>query len=490
MRNYGILLHITSLPSDYGIGDLGPEAYRFADFLHGSGASVWQVLPLTPIDPDAGGSPYNSASAFAGSNLLISPDLLRDWGYLKEEDLAKVPSGPKVDFRKVNVSKLEMLEKAFQNFKPTNDHKHFCQDNSHWLDDYARFVSYKKHFKGVSWTLWPNEIRDRIPAALEELDRQTVGQQDRIKFQQFMFHSQWKDLKRYCSERNIKLFGDMPIYVDHESADVWTQRELWKLDKLGKPKAVSGVPPDYFSKTGQLWGNPVYDWKAHKKEDFSWWNRRIGRSLKLFDIVRIDHFRAFSQYWEVAAGEKTAINGKWVDSPGKQLFNRLLKALPDLPLVAEDLGYITDDVKELMKRFGLPGMKILMFAWGGGPENTYLPHNIDENYYVYTGTHDNNTVRGWFQKDASREVKEHLEQYAGTKITSANVHKVLTRLAMASRARTCIIPLQDILGLGGACRMNTPSKPKGNWGWRTLPDSFGQKETEYLKDLAETYGRL
>jgi 4-alpha-glucanotransferase len=477
-RASGILLHITSLPSRFGIGDLGPEAYRFVDFLAQAKQSYWQILPLNPIDPAFDNSPYHSISAFAFSKLLISPELLVKDHLLDKQDILEVPHFPseKVDYKGVIDYKENLFQLAYERFKRAEnreDFQNFCQEYSPWLDDFSLFVSLKKHHKGSEWSRWEERIRDRKPEAVQAFKKELKEEIEKQKFLQYIFFLQWHALKSYCHQRRIRIIGDMPIYVDYDSADVWAHPELFQLDPQKKPYAVAGVPPDYFSATGQLWGNPLYRWDVLREKGYEWWIQRMGQNLKLFDMVRIDHFRGFVGYWEVPASENTAVHGKWTKAPAVDFFNRLTQRFPGLPLIAEDLGIITPDVQEVMHRFGFPGMKVLLFAFGeDDPMHPYLPHTYERNCVVYTGTHDNNTVRGWIEREANQEDRERLFRYLGRDIPESQVHWEFIRLAMQSVAETAIIPLQDVLGLRQEARMNTPASGKGSWQWRLLPEQL------------------
>ncbi|MFH1338611.1 MAG: 4-alpha-glucanotransferase [Candidatus Omnitrophota bacterium] len=494
-RGSGILLHITSLPSSFGIGDLGQGAYKFTDFLREAKQSFWQVLPLNPTDAAQGNSPYSSVSAFAGNPLLISPGLLVEQGFLGKEDARKLPSFPKerVDYPAVIDFKKRLLDTAYQDFKKKknrNDYERFCSINSDWLEDYALFVALKENFDGKAWNIWPGEIRDRQPEALRSAKNQFQDRAEKEKFIQYLFFKQWSSLKNYCNRKDIRIIGDIPIYVNYDSADTWSNQRIFKLNGEGKPAFVAGVPPDYFSKTGQLWGNPVYDWKVLKETRYNWWVQRMEHVLKLYDIVRIDHFRGLVAYWEVPVGEKTAINGKWVEVDAEDFFNALFKHFFDLPIIAEDLGMITADVREVLKNFGFPGMKVLLFAFGEDkPMHPYLPHTYEKNCVVYTGTHDNNTIKGWFEKEANARDKKRLFNYLGRKAVTEELHWELIRLAMTSVANIVIVPLQDLLGLGEEARMNRPSFAEGNWQWRFLPAQLTSSSAQRLSEITEIYGR-
>jgi 4-alpha-glucanotransferase len=492
-RGSGILLHLTSLPSPYGIGDLGPAAYDFADFLAETKQRFWQILPLGPTDPVTGNSPYSSASAFAGNSLLVSPDLMMRDGLLSKEDLEPREVSRQVDFPTVVAHRERLFRAGFSRFKRDgrrSDYERFRAEHAGWLEDYAAFAAIKTYFKHRAWGEWPTEIRLHRKQPLDNLRRTLAEEIELARFIQYVFFKQWVALKQYCSDRAISLIGDIPIYVSDDSADAWSHPEIFKMDEDRRPTVVAGVPPDYFSKTGQLWGNPLYRWDALKAEGYKWWMDRVGHALALYDIVRIDHFRGFLAYWEVPAGEKTAVNGRWAEAPAEDFFEALSRRFPQLPIVAEDLGVITPDVKALMKRFGLPGMRVLLFAFGdGSPRNPYLPHNYIEDCLAYTGTHDNNTARGWFEGEARPQEKQNLLRYIGYQVTSRDIAWELIRLAMMSVAATTVFPIQDVLGLGEDARMNRPSTADGNWGWRLLPGELDAGVRSRLLEITETYGR-
>ncbi|MCK9308522.1 MAG: 4-alpha-glucanotransferase, partial [Methanoculleus sp.] len=453
-RGSGVLLHITSLPSAYGIGDLGPAAHRFVDLLAGAGQRYWQILPLNPTCPAFANSPYLSTSAFAGNTWLISPEQMAGDGLLAPEDIGNPPGFPeeRVDYQAVLDYKNGLFDRAFERFKergPDFHYKEFAAGNVSWLDDYAIFVALKERFSGKEWGDWPSGIRDRHQEALRKHGTELADRIFREKFLQYVFDRQWKVLKNHCRERYIQIIGDIPIYLTYDSVDLWANPGLFKLNEQKKPAAIAGVPPDMFSETGQLWGNPVYNWDAHREQGFRWWESRIDRTLTLVDRLRLDHFRGFVQFWEVPAGEKTAQNGRWVDAPGRDLFTLLTRSRSCLPIIAEDLGYITSDVHEMMGHFGFPGMKILTFGLSGDiAKNPHAPHNITKNCVAYTGTHDNNTVRGWFEHEVSGDQKDLVFRYIGGQVNAEEIHRILMRLAMLSPANTVIIPMQDILGLG------------------------------------------
>jgi len=494
-RGSGILLHITSLPSPYGIGDLGPGAYEFVDFLSKAKQRFWQILPLNPIDISHGNSPYHSVSAFAYNDLLISPEIMVMEELLEKNDTTPAPrfNTGKVDYKEVIPYKKKLYLKAYKTFikrEKDKEYEKFCAANSHWLEDFALFVALRAHFKGKVWNKWPPDIRDRAPESLRLLREELCESIEREKFLQYVFSQQWFRLKNYCHKNGIQIIGDMPIYVVYDSVDLWTHPELFKLDGRKKPYAVAGVPPDYFSDTGQLWGNPLYRWSVLKERKYDWWIRRIEHNLNLFDLVRIDHFRGFVGYWEIPAAESTAINGRWVKAPAEDFFNQLKKSFHPLPIIAEDLGIITPDVIRIMLQFGFPGMKILLFAFGEDyPMHPYLPHTYEKNCVVYTGTHDNNTVKGWFAKEARPEDQRRFFRYLGREISKREIHWEFIRLAMMSVANTAIIPMQDVLGLGKEARMNKPATTRGNWQWRLLPEQLTSSLVERLLEVTVAYGR-
>ncbi|MGA1790488.1 MAG: 4-alpha-glucanotransferase [bacterium] len=491
-RSCGILLHISSLPSSYGIGDLGPEAYRFADFLSRTKQSLWQILPLNGTLAAGNNSPYHSMSAFAGNPLLISPDKLVEDGLLTKENLEPVPDFPigRVNYSLVASYKDKILNRAFERHEKTDEYHKFCLENKEWLEDFSLFKTLKSRFSNRVWSEWPKEIRDRNKDALRKLSKELSQEMEKEKFLQYLFYQQWFLLKQYCNQKGIRIFGDMAIYTEHDSVDVWKNTHLFKLDKNRNPAFVSGVPPDYFSKTGQLWGHPVYNWQAVKRDGFDWWIKRVAQNLRLYDLVRIDHFRGLVAYWEVKAGESTAIHGEWINAMPKDLLSRLKEYFPEFPVIAEDLGIITPDVTQVMNEFGIPGMRVLLFAFGeDNPGHPYLPENFVPKCIVYTGTHDTNTARGWFEKEASDEDKERLFRYLGKNISSKEVAWELIRLAMDSVAETAVIPMQDILGLGEKARMNRPALSNGNWLWRLRPGEIGNSLTEKWLKITESSHR-
>ena len=494
-RGSGILLHITCLPSPFGIGDLGPTAYAFADFLAETRQRYWQVLPLNPTDPLHGNSPYHSSSAFAFSPLLVSPEFLVQDGWLEQADLARPPDfpGDRVVYEKVATFKQGLIEKAYEHFErrsERDDYHGFCAQNAHWLDDFSLFLALKSHFGGSPWSQWPPEFRDRTREALLWAAETFRGVMERVRFVQYLLFRQWHALKAYCNGKGVRIFGDIPVYVVLDSADVWLHPELFNLDSDRNPVTVAGVPPDYFSATGQLWGNPVYRWDVLKERGYDWWIGRMRHNLQLYDMVRVDHFRGFVAYWEVPFHEKNAVNGCWVEAPAWEFFDRITAEFPGLPIVAEDLGFITTDVTEVKNHFKFPGMKILLFAFGDDlPANPYAPHNLERNCVVYTGTHDNNTARGWFEKETTPEVRERIHRYIGKEISGESIGPDLVRLAMMSVARTVIFPLQDLLGLGEEARMNQPATRQGNWEWRLASDCLTTRLAQDLRTMTEIYGR-
>jgi 4-alpha-glucanotransferase len=490
-RASGILLHISSLASPFGIGDFGPQAFEFVDFLAESGQSYWQILPLNPTSQVFGNSPYSSNSAFAGNTLFISPQLLLQDGLLSKEELCLQArfSQEYCDYPKVIAYKDKILDCAFKKFKQSplkKEFEKFCQGNSHWLNDYVTFLVIKKKLNRKDWGKWPKGLKDRHSGSLERISRDYRPDCEKERFLQFLFFRQWAALKDYCRKKDIKIIGDLPIYVNYDSADVWSNRDIFKLGKNCRPSFVAGVPPDYFSKTGQLWGDPVYDWDNLKNSGYSWWIKRFRHISVLFDIIRIDHFRGFVAFWQIKAGEKTAMNGEWVKAPVRDFFKTILKDCPGLGIIAEDLGYITDDVRKVIQEFNFPGMRVLLFAFNeDNPRHPYLPKNYIENCLAYTGTHDNNTVKGWFKHEADKSAKRRLYEYAETKVFLKDVHKKFINLLFYSPADTVIIPMQDILGLGQEARMNYPSTLKGNWEWRVLGEQLSERVKRELLNITK-----
>ncbi len=493
-RGCGAVLHVTSLPGRFGIGDLGPEAYRFVEFLAAAGQSVWQVMPLGPTG--FGDSPYQCFSAFAGNPMLVSPDLLVEEGWLAADDLASVPSFPAaaVAYSDVIPWKEALLAKAHRGFReratPWQKERfeafRRAPSIAVWLRDYALFRTLKEHHGGAEWVSWDPALAHREPRALETARQKYSLEIERHEFLQFVFFRQWAALRDHARLSGIRLLGDVPIFVAHDSADAWAHRNQFRLDSEGRPVVVAGVPPDYFSPTGQLWGNPLYDWCAMEADGFAWWVARLRTLFSLVDMIRLDHFRGFQAFWEIPATETTAIGGKWVEAPGEALFARIRDQLGDPPIVAEDLGVITPPVRSLRDGFGFPGMKVLQFAFGSGPDAEYLPHNFPRHAVVYTGTHDNDTTEGWFDKAGSAE-REGFARYVGSHDSAASA---LIRLAYASVADLALVPMQDFLGLGSEARMNTPGRREGNWSWRFTWNQVESGLAERLAKLAYGYGRV
>jgi 4-alpha-glucanotransferase len=484
-RRAGVLLHITSLPNEHGLGNMGKEAYNFINFLHDTGIKVWQTLPLGM--PHGDGSPYQCLSAHAGNPALICLDGLVARGWLQETGQSQQDQRSDDKY-----SQDCLMTKAYLGFKnlaskaEQQDFVNFCTDKASWLDDFVLFVALRNEFGKQCWNQWPEPLKERDVTAIEKARHRLKSVIQVIKFEQFLFYLQWMALKDYANEHNVLLFGDIPIFVSYDSADVWANRDVFKLDSQGEMSVVAGVPPDYFSETGQRWGNPHYDWNNLRKSKFSWWNERIRSQLEMLDILRIDHFRGFEAAWEIPAAEETAINGKWVKAPGKDLLTTLKKEFGNIPLVAEDLGIITAEVDELRTAFNLPGMKILQFAFGDTAENPYLPHNYDHNSVVYTGTHDNDTTLGWFNSLQDHE-KARIYSYLGH--SQASMPYLLIGTAFASVANLAIVPMQDILALGSEDRMNTPGTVEGNWKWQFSWQQLHEDQVARLTGLISMFSR-
>lgn len=488
-RSSGVLLHPTSLPSPWGVGDVGPWAYRFVDLLAEAGQSFWQVLPLTPVGEH--GSPYSPHSLFAGNPLLLSPEGLVRSGFLRT-----LPEPPQrdpgmVDYPSALRSKDAVIDAAyafsFENTRGERAYADFCAGNAPWLDDYALYDALSRGY-GSPWLDWPEVIRRGEKAALEEQRNKLRPSIDRSKFAQYLFHTQWSGLKSYAKSKGVLMLGDMPFYVLHDSSDIWAHPEFFKVGADGKALFVGGVPPDYFSKTGQRWGNPVYDWVRMEEDGYRWWKSRAARALRLSDFLRLDHFRGYVAYWEIPAASPTAEIGAWVPLPSSFL-NELIAAFPDLPFVAEDLGVITDDVRAAISRLGIPGMRVLQFGFDGSPDNPHLPSNHAKNSLVCTGTHDTNTVAGWFANEATPENRGALENYLGRSVTKESVVSEFLEMASGSVADICIFPMQDLLGLGSDARMNDPGTSSGNWRWRVRPEELSEAPFLRLRELTQSNGR-
>ncbi len=492
-RACGVLLHPTCLPGRFGIGDLGPSAHRYLEWLARAGARWWQVLPLNP--PGPGASPYAATSTFAGNAALVSPELMREDGLLQDADLKEVPefSPFKVEFEKAVPFKRRLLERAFEHAGArlpaplAERYEAFLADHAAWLRDWAVFAALKDAHRGASWWQWPEELALRRADALAAWSAGHARAIALEQFRQFVFFDQWRRLRERARSFGIRILGDLPIYVADDSAEVWANRALFRLDPRGRPVAVAGVPPDYFSATGQLWGNPLYDWGALERSGYAWWIARMRAALALVDVVRLDHFRGFAGFWEIPAGARTAASGRWVPGPGRALFAAMRAALGDLPLVAEDLGVITDDVTALRDELGLPGMAVLQFAFTPSPRSQFVPYRHRRNLVVYTGTHDNNTTLGWFLGEATPAEKEYVRRYLAT--DGREIHWDMIRLALSSVADLAVVPHQDIAGLGADCRMNTPSKADGNWRFRLTDWMLSDGLRDRFAGLAALYGR-
>lgn len=494
-RASGILLHVTSLPSLSGIGDLGPAAFRFLDFLRAGKQTLWQVLPLNPVG--FGNSPYAATSAFAGNPLLVSLEELAKRNWIAWDRLhALLPERGNVDFEAVQASKMPLLREASEQFLKKSEAEKagfhaFCRKNAEWLDDYVLFATLRERFQQASWNEWPREIAHREPATLERLCKEHAHEIALGKVIQYAFFDQWQQLRQYAHERRIRIIGDVAIFVNYDSADVWTHPELFYLDGDNglKPVAVAGVPPDFFSATGQRWGNPLYRWNVLKKNHYAWWVQRMRSALATCDFIRLDHFRGFESYWEIPASEETAVHGRWAPGPGRDLFRVLQKELGQLPFIAEDLGLITPAVEKLRADLDLPGMRILQFGFSDRGAHNYLPHRYEPNTVVYTGTHDNDTTLGWWNACASETEKHAVRTYFGLGLGSDGVVPAFIRAAEESVAVFCVLPMQDVLGLDSSARMNVPSRPDGNWAWRCAPDAFSPDIAAWMAALAEVCDR-
>lgn len=490
MRRCGVLMPVSSLPSRFGIGGFSKEAYDFVDFLAASGQSLWQILPLGPTG--YGDSPYQSFSTFAGSPYYISLDALIEEGLLTEEECSSVDCGNdtgKVDYEKIYHTRFQLLRRAFERAEPEKDpeYRTFVSENEQWLKDYALYMAVKDSLGGVSWIGWDEDIRLRKPEAIARYERELADDIMFYSYQQYLFFKQWTALKRYANDRGICIVGDIPIYVAFDSADTWADPELFQLDRENVPTAVAGCPPDAFSATGQLWGNPLYRWEYHEETQFAWWMRRLAHCFDIYDIVRIDHFRGFDEYWAVPYGDETAENGEWKKGPGYRLFEVMKRTLGNRPVIAEDLGFLTPGVLKLVKRTGYPGMKVLQFAFDAGGESDYFPHNYNNNCVVYTGTHDNDTVNGWIASMGRKDLA-FARKYLNVR-RNADIRESLIRTALASVADTAVIPMQDYLGLGGEARINLPSTLGGNWEWRMERGACSEALSSHMLELAQVYGR-
>lgn len=492
-RSSGILLHPTSLPGPYGIGDIGPQARSWVDFLARAGCRLWQILPLGPTG--YGDSPYQCFSAFAGNPYLISPDSLIADGLLKHNDLHLLPEfgEGKVDYGAVIPWKLKLLDRSFELFREQGaaqlqqDYIRFQEQQSYWLDDFSLFMALKEYHGGRSWIDWRPELRDRVPDAVHQVREYLSASIQKQVYRQYIFFRQWEELRQHVASNDMLIIGDIPIFVAHDSADVWANPELFHLNETGEPEFVAGVPPDYFSPTGQLWGNPLYRWDLQTENGYQWWIERFRSVLSLVDIVRLDHFRGFAGYWEIPGEAETAEIGRWVPGPGADFLNAIENALGELPIIAEDLGVITPDVIELRDSFKLPGMKILQFSFADGPQDKFLPHNYTENCVVYTGTHDNDTVRGWYERVPEKE-KDFYRRYLQR--DGSNVSWDLIRTCWSSVAVFSIAPIQDFLGLGNEARMNYPGNPHGNWTWRYHAGDLDLGLENKIHEINYLYSRL
>lgn len=493
MRSSGILMPIFSLPSKYGIGGLTKEAYDFVDFLNSAKQKFWQILPLGPTG--YGDSPYQSFSTFAGNPYFIDLDELVKDGLLTQEECARYDASGDdeyIDYERVYFNRFDLLRIAYErsNIRNNSLFCEFIHDNAYWLDDYALFMAVKREFGGKSWIEWDKDIRVRTPEALERYKKQLWDEIDFFKFQQYYFSKQWKALKHYANEKGIEIVGDIPIYVAFDSSDAWSHPELFELDNENIPINVAGCPPDPFAITGQLWGNPLYEWEYHKNTGYDWWVKRIGYCFDLYDVVRIDHFRGFDEYYAIPYGDPTAENGVWKKGPGYDFFSTINEKLGEKKIIAEDLGFLTDSVRELVKKTGYPGMKVLHFAFDSSPHSEYLPHMIGHNSVIYTGTHDNETSRGWYLRNCEEDKRtaKYFDDYTGNDFVDTAA-KAMIRLAMSSVADTCIIMMQDYLNLGNEARINKPSTLGNNWGWRMDSDALDPMLAEEIANLTYVYGR-
>jgi 4-alpha-glucanotransferase len=495
-RYSGILLHITSLPSKYGIGDMGSFAYAFLDFAASCGQKYWQILPINPTDGINGNSPYSCSSAFAGNPLLISPEMMVIEGFLKVSDV-HIPTPlveEKVDYARVGPFKEKIFNAAFQRFQKRTDRAdfdRFVKEQHYWLEDFALFTVIKAVLGGRSWNEWPKALKTRRPQALERFACKNALSLERVKFIQYLFFRQWHKLKAYANSKKMAIIGDIPIYVNYDSVEVWRHPSFFKIDSEGALQFISGCPPDYFSRTGQRWGNPVYNWSNLKKVNYSWWFERIAHDLQMFDHLRIDHFRGFAGFWQIPAYEKLAVFGRWAKGPGAAFFKSWPKRFDPLPIIAEDLGEITPDVIELMKKFGFPGMRVLLFAFNGDiAGNPHVPANYPVHCVAYTGTHDNNTIQGWYRQEAKGYEKVNIARVLQKKFTPRNLHWTMIEVLMRSRAETVIVPMPDFLGLGVEGRMNTPATKANNWQWRLKANALTRRLSQKIARITKKTDRL
>lgn len=491
MRRSGVLMPVSSIPSKYGIGTFSRQAYDFIDLLEQAGQTYWQILPLGPTG--YGDSPYQSFSTFAGNPYYIDLEALIEKGWLTREECDQYDFGDNeeyIDYEKIYLSRFKALRTAYENSRigEQEDFQKFCRENAYWLDDYALYMAVKNSFGGKSWSEWDDDIRLRRPEAMKRCREKFADEIGFYQFQQYLFAGQWFALKAYANQKKIQIIGDIPIYVAFDSADTWANPELFQLDEDLIPVAVAGCPPDAFSATGQLWGNPLYRWDYHKETVYAWWMKRIAYCYDLYDVVRIDHFRGFDEYYSIPYGDPTAEFGHWEKGPGYDIFKTMKAKLGNKAVIAEDLGFLTDTVIKLVKKTGYPGMKILQFAFDSREESDYLPHNYTANSIVYTGTHDNDTTVGWYDT-LNRKDKAFAKKYLNIR-SNKDVHWAFIRAALASVSDTCIIPMQDYLGLGTEARINMPSTLGTNWKWRMLPGQFTEELAEQMKDMARLYGRV
>ena len=489
-RSSGVLMHISSLPGKTGIGTMGQQAYNFVDFLSKAGQTYWQILPLCPTS--YGDSPYQSFSTFAGNPYFIDFELLEKDGYIKASDYENIVwSGSEsyVDYGTLYNQRKICFDIICKNFakKPAKDYEKFCQENAFWLDDFALFMAIKDAHNGAAFGEWEDDIRVRRAPALEKWSKKCGAQAENYKILQYLFYKQWADLKAYANKKGIGIIGDIPIYVAADSADVWTNPGNFMLDKNKVPVEVAGCPPDAFTEDGQLWGNPIYNWKAMKKDGYSWWKKRLGASLKNYDVIRIDHFRGFDSYYCIPYGAKNAKKGVWREGPGIDLFNELKKEFGEMQIIAEDLGYLTDSVKKMLKDSGFPGMKVLQFAFGCGVESEYLPFRYEKNSVVYTGTHDNDTINGWVETASEKDINFAMEYLRLNKKEEILSNLMITGLA--SVCNTCVLTMQDLIGLGSEARINTPSTVGNNWKWRATEDQINDGTAGWLLKYTKLYGR-